>query len=213
MQRFHISQADRDKVSHAITAAEEKTSGEIIVIAARQSDDYVHVPLHLAAGVALAVPFLLPLVAEWFPWSTLPLGWVFAIQLVAFILVALICSLDGLRYAITPRSLMRKYAGRNAAFQFLAINTHGTAGRTGILLFVSLLERHVEVIGDTEIAKRVTQEEWQAIIDEMLPFLRENQVADALEVGISRCGALLARHFPPGVINDNELPNHFIVLE
>jgi putative membrane protein len=122
-------------------------------------------------------------------------------------------SLDGLRYWITPRALMRKYAARNAAFQFLAINAHGTAGRTGILLFVSLLERHVEVVGDTEIAARVSPGEWQAIIDEMLPYLREERVADALVIGVERCGALLAQHVPPGSANPNEIPDHFIVLE
>jgi putative membrane protein len=213
MRRIEISQSDRTRVTSAIAEAERNTSGEVVVIAARQSDDYVHVPLHLAAGVALAVPFILPWLSYLFPWSTLPLGWVFIIQLVAFILVALLFSLDPLCYWITPRALMRKYAARNAAFQFLAINAHGTAGRTGILLFVSLLERHVEVVGDTEIAARVSQGEWQAIIDEMLPYLREERVADALVIGIERCGALLAQHFPPGSANPNEIPDHFIVLE
>jgi putative membrane protein len=213
MRRIEISSSDRARVTTAISGAEQNTSGEIVVIAARQSDDYVHVPLHLAAGVALAVPFVLPWLAELFPWSTLPLGWVFIIQLVAFILVALLFSLDPVCYWITPRVLMRKYAARNAAFQFLAINTHGTAGRTGILLFVSLLERHVEVVGDTEIAARVSQSEWQAIVDEMLPYLREERVADALVIGIERCGALLQQHFPPGSANPNEIPDHFIVLE
>ncbi len=213
MRRVEISSADRARVTAAIAEAEQNTSGEIVVIAAKQSDDYVHVPLHLAAGVALAVPFILPWLSYLFPWSTLPLGWVFIIQLIAFIVIALLFSLDPLCYWITPRALMRKYAARNAAFQFLAINTHGTIGRSGILLFVSLLERHVEVVGDTEIAVRVSQEEWQAIIDEMMPHLRDERIADALVIGIERCGALLAQHFPPGSVNTNELPDHFIVLE
>jgi putative membrane protein len=213
MRRVRISESDRQRVSAAILQAETGTSGEIIAVAARQSDDYVHAPLHLASGVALAVPLVLPLFKHFYPWSSLPLTWVFLLQLLAFILVALLFSFDWLRYLITPKSLMRRMASRNAAFQFLAINTHSTAGRTGILLFVSLLERHVEVIGDTEIAARVSQDEWQAIIDEMLPLLKEERIADALVLGIERCGELLSRNFPPGTANDNELPDHFIVLE
>jgi putative membrane protein len=30
---------------------------------------------------------------------------------------------------------------------------------------------------------------------------------------VERCGKVLARHFPPGTPNPNELPDHFIVLD
>jgi putative membrane protein len=208
-----ISSADRRKVTLAIKKAEESTSGEIVVIAARQSDDYIHVPLHIAAALALAVPLLLPFFAGFFPWASVPLFWVFVVQLLVFIVVALVLGTAPLRYAITPRRLMRKYAHRYAAAEFLAVNMHGTGGRTGVLIFVSLLERHCEIIADTAIDAKVAQQDWQAIIDSMLPLLRRGETAEALILAVSCCGELLAKHFPPGVPNPNELPDHFIVLD
>jgi putative membrane protein len=209
---FEIPEAERHKVTAAIKKAERRTSGEIVVIATRQSDDYIHVPLHIAAAAALAVPFVLPLVARFFPWTTVSLFWVFFVQLALFILVAVLLSLAPLRYAITPKRLMHKYAHANAASQFLAVNLHGTGGRTGVLIFVSLLERYCEIIGDTAIASKVSQATWQGIIDEVLPVIRERGVSDGLALAVERCGAVLAQHFPPGAPNPNELPDHFIVL-
>jgi putative membrane protein len=207
-----LSSAERSKVTLAIKKAELQTSGEIVVVAARESDDYIHVPIHIAAACALVVPFLMPLFARFFPWSSISTAWVFAAQLITFIIVALVLSLPRLRYLITPNRLMRKYAHRNAATQFLAVNTHGTGGRTGVLIFVSLLERYVEVIGDTAIAQKVSQGDWQKIVDEMLPLLRNHQTTDALVLGVESCGKILAKHFPAGSENPNELPDHFIVL-
>jgi putative membrane protein len=210
---LRISLSDRARVTKAITAAEKDTSGEIIVVATAQSDDYIHVPIHIAAALALAMPVILPLVARLLPWQAVSHGWAYLIQLLTFIVVALILSLEPLRHLITPKSLMRKYASRHAASQFLSMNMHGTRGRTGVLIFVSLLERHCEVIGDTAIAAKVPQATWQDIIDEMLPILREERIADGLIHGVERCGAILAQHFPPGGPDPNELPDRFIVLE
>jgi putative membrane protein len=207
-----IVPADRRKVTMAIKKAEESTSGEIVVIAARQSDDYIHVPLHIATALALAVPLVLPLLSGLFPWASVPLYWVFLTQLLVFIVVALLLGLPPLRYAITPKRLMRKYAHRYAAAEFLAVNMHGTGGRTGVLIFVSLLERHCEIIADTAIDNKVTHQDWQAIIDGMLPLLRQGKTTDALILAVNCCGKILAQHFPPGAPNPNELPDHFIVL-
>ncbi len=210
---LHISPSDRARVTKAITAAEKTTSGEIVVIATAQSDDYIHVPIHLAAALALAVPLALPLIAKLLPWQAISHSWVYPIQLLTFIIAALVLSLNSLRYLVTPKSLMRKYASRYAASQFLSMNMHGTRRRTGVLIFVSLLERHCEVIGDTAIASKVTQATWQGIVDSMLPIMREHRIADALVLGVERCGEILTQHFPPGTHDSNELPDRFIVLE
>ena len=207
-----LSHGQRQKVTLAIKKAELLTSGEIIVIAARQSDDYLHVPIHIAAGAALAIPFIMPWASRFFTWAVTPLYWVFVAQLLTFIVVALLLSFSPLRYWVTPKKLMNKCAHRNAATQFLAVNAHGTGGRTGVLIFVSLLERYCEIIGDTAIARKVNRQTWQKIIDEMLPVLRDGRLTDALVLATERCGHVLAQHFPPGAENPNELPDHFIVL-
>ncbi len=207
-----LSAAECRKVTLAITAAEHHTSGEIVAVAARASDDYIHVPIHIAAACALALPLVAPLVGRFMPWASISIWQVFVAQLIVFILVASVLSLPRLRYAVTPRAMMKKYAHRNAAAQFLATNISATTRRTGILIFVSLLEHHVEVIGDQAIASKLAQHDWQEIIGDMLPLLRDKKTCDAMVLAVERCGALLAKHFPDVGKNDNELPDRFIVL-
>lgn len=213
MARLSLTPAEKAKVTRAIASAEQQTSGEIVVVATRQSDDYLHAPLHLAAALALAVPLLVPLIAYLVPWAAVSFWLLYLIQLLTFIIIAGVLSLPTLRYWITPRALMRKYAHRNATSQFLTRNMHTTKGRSGVLIFVSLLERYVEIIGDTEISAKVSANTWQDIISQMLPLLTEDKLDDALVLGVERAGDLLASHFPPGADNPNELPDHLIVLD
>ena len=207
-----LSAADRQKVTEAITKAEKSTSGEIVAVAARQSDDYIHVPLHLATALALAVPLAVAVYNHYFIWDAISVGWIFVLQLATFILAALVLSLPFFRFHVTPRKLMRKYASRNAAQQFLALNTSSTLGRTGVLIFVSILERYVEIIGDIGITSKVDRKVWQKIVDDMVPLLAKHKISDAMVLGVERCGAELSQHFPPGKSNPNELPDRFIIL-
>ena len=210
--KINVTKSDRQAVVAAIKTAELKTSGEIMVVVAKQSDDYVHVPIHIAAGMALAVPFVLPWLARFFPWAAVTLWWVFAVQLILFIVVALVLSQSWFRYLVTPRRLMRKYAHRNAATQFLAVNGHSSGGRTGVLIFVSLLERYVEIVADTAISAKVSHADWQRIVAQMLPLLKADKLTAALVLGVEQSGEKLAKHFPPSATNPNELPDHFIVM-
>ncbi len=208
-----ISRTDRSRVRDAISAAEKHTSGEIVVVVAHQSDDYLHVPVHIAAAAALAFPIIWALSAKWLGWPLpVPVGWVFAYQLILFIVVAVVLSVPALRYQITPRRLMRKYAHRHAATQFLARNLHTTRHRTGVLIFVSLLERYCEIVADVAVAEKVKNDVWQGIIDEMMPVIRAGKLGDGLVLGVERCGVLLAEHFPPSAHNPDELPDHLIVI-
>ncbi len=208
-----INQIDREKIEAEIKAQETLTSGEIVVVVASHCDDYIHVPIHIAAACALAVPLALPLIEWFFPWSSLPFRWIFMIQLAVFILVALVLSLEMFRWWVTPNAMKRKYASRFAAAEFLALDLHRTSGRTGVLIFVALRERYIEIIADVAAADHVSNGDWQKIIDDMLPLLRKEQTTDALILGVGRCGEALAQHFPPRARNPNELPNKVVLVD
>ncbi|QIG46768.1 hypothetical protein G5V57_02770 [Nordella sp. HKS 07] len=207
-----VTDNDRERIKAAIQSAERTTSGEIVVVVAYRSDDYLHVPLHVATAAALAVPLLLPLVSRFLHWYPTPIAWVFVYQLVTFIVVALALSIPPLRYYITPRALMRKYAHRHASAQFLASNIHTTRARTGVLIFVSLLERYCEIVADIAVSEKVPKRTWRVIIDQILPRIKAGDLAAGLETGIARCAEHLSKHFPPGALNLNELPDHLIVI-
>ncbi len=211
-KRHDLSPTARARVTEAVGAAEKNTSGEIVVVAARMSSDHVHVPLHIATGVALAMPLLTPFFEFFSDWEEVTMFAQFFWQLIVFIVVALVFSIPQIRYLVTPKRIMRRNAHNLAAAQFLRFNLSDTKARTGVLIFVSLFERYVEIIGDRSIAEKLKHSDWQKIVDQMLPLMRNKKTPEALVFGVEHCGALLAEHFPRRGKSTNELPNTFIVL-
>jgi len=90
---------------------------------------------------------------------------------------------------------VRQYADA----MFLARGLHGTAGRVGILLLVSLFEREVAIRCDQGITARVPDAELEPVIAAMTPPLRRGAMADALLEGLAALERRLrARGFPKG---------------
>jgi putative membrane protein len=201
-----VPEEDKRRIADAISAAELRTSGEIVAVIAPESSSYLYVPFMWAALAALAVPF--PLIF----WTWWPIQRIYALQLLVFAALVLLLMYRPLRLALVPRSVKHRSAHRRAVEQFLAQNLHTTAGRTGVLLFVSVAERYAEVVADAAIHQRVPQEEWQGIVDDLTQHIAQGEADEGLVRAIGAVGEHLSRHFPPGARDPNALPNHLIIL-
>ena len=202
-----FSDSERERISAAITASERRTSGEIVAVVTDSSDAYHYVPFLWAALAALIVPW--PLIH--FTW--MKVQWIYLIQLLVFL--GLIAALwpRRVRTALVPRAARNAHAHRRAAEQFLVQNLHTTAGRTGVLIFVSVAERHAEILADRGIDAKVPPGTWQEIVDGLTREIALGHPTDGFVQAIERVGHHLAQHFPPGSVDPNELPNHLIVLD
>lgn len=201
-----ISEADRARIADAITAAEQHTSGEIVAIIAADSSSYLHVPFLWGALAALIVPWPFVLFTWW------PIQHIYLLQIAVFAALALALLWPPLRLALVPRSIRHRRAHRRAGEQFLAQNLHTTAGRTGVLIFVSVAERYAEILADAGIHGRVDEREWQSIVDGLTKAMSQGRVVDGFVAAIDAVGKRLAEHFPPGSHDPHALPNHLIVL-
>jgi putative membrane protein len=197
---------DQRRVADAITAAEAKTSGEIVAVIAERSGSHALFALMYAALAALLVPWPLIYLTWW------PMQWVFGLQLVVFLLLAVTLNIGPMSRWIVPPSLQKSWGHRRAVEQFLTQNMHTTRGRTGVMIFVSVAEHYAEIIADTAIYGRVDRAHWQAIVDELVSHLAADRPAEAFLSAIESSGKLLAENFPKGAGLANELPNHLIVL-
>lgn len=201
-----ISAKDEERISAAITAAERNTSGEIVAVVADQSSRYQHIPFMWAALLALIIPW--PFIH--FTW--MPVQIIFLIQLLVFLGLLALAWHPRVRMALVPKSILNANTRRRASEQFLAQNLHTTEGRTGVLLFVSLAEKRVEIIADSGIDALVPKGTWQKIVDQLTAEIGAGQAVDGFEHAITQIGDQLAAHFPPGDADPNELPDHLIVL-
>jgi putative membrane protein len=201
-----ISEKDQERISQAIMAAEQRTSGEIVAVLSAESASYFHVPFLWAALIALIVPW--PLV--YFTWW--PVQWIYLVQLAVFFLILAITIPRPIRFALVPPKIKRERAHRRAVEQFLVQNLHTTAGRTGVLIYVSVAERYAEIIADTGIESKVPKETWQDIVDDLTSNISAGKAGDGFVHAVDRSGDLLAKHFPPGSRDPDELPNHLIII-
>lgn len=202
-----MSDADRQRVSEAIQQAERKTSGEIVAVIAGQSDTYFYVPFLWAGVLALLVPW--PLIY----YTTWPLTAVYLTQLIVFAGVVALLYPARRRPLLVPQALQKLHAERRATEQFFIQNLHTTADRTGVLIFISIAERHARILADKAIDAKVPPGTWQVIMDELVRDIGRGRPADGFVTAVTAIGGHLAEHFPPGSHDINELPNHLILID
>jgi putative membrane protein len=201
-----ISDADKTRIAEAIRQAEAATSGEIFCVIARRSSDYRLVPLAWAALIALLAPLPLIYLTLW------PASVIYIIQLVAFAAAAFGLSRPSIRFRLVPRRAKHDRAHAEALRQFLAHGLHRTEHRTGVLIFASTAERYAEIVADGTINARVTPQVWDDAIAALTDGIKHGHAGDGFVAAIAQCGAVLAAHFPPGVLQKNELPDKLVEL-
>jgi uncharacterized membrane protein len=107
----------------------------------------------------------------------------------------------------------KKPARARAEDLFAGLRVWDTEHNSGVLVYVQLVDRRIEIVADRGIAAKVAQAEWDAICREMEAAFREGRFGEGALHAIGRCTALLSRHFPShGRRNPNELPDKPVLL-
>lgn len=202
-----LTDEDRTRISEAIQAAERKTSGEIYVVVAHTADEFRFVPVLWAALAALLLPWPLHLL------TSLPTTTVLLLQSIMFVLTALVLGRPALRHTMVPAVVAAEASRRSARALFFAHGVHLTEARTGLLIYVAVLNRRVEIVADAGIHAKVDEATWDGLADEVTLAARENRLGDGLVTAVQRAGLLLATHFPPEARSRNELSDRVVVLE
>lgn len=201
-----VSETDRIRVTEAITAAEAKTSGEIVAVIAPASASYMYAPFLWAALAALVVPF--PFIF----WTWWPIQHIYALQILVFVALAVILTYPPLRLALVPKSVKHARAHQRAVEQFVAQDLYTDTRRTGVLIFVSTAERFAEILAEDAIRQRVDKAVWQRIVDDLTDRIAQGSAGEGFVRAVGAVGEELARHFPPGSHDRHGLANHLIVL-
>lgn len=215
-----ITEQNMTKISDAIGKAEQKTTGEIVCVLTKQSDDYRYIPILWAAIAALAVPLLFLI----YDWAFVEVGSyavempdpyiVYFAQLCVFLIGYFAFQWRVLKFALLPKTVTQKRAKRLAAEQFVMQKIHLTDERTGVLLFISVGEKYVEIIADHGIAQKLDEDVWQGILDALIVEIKADNMNIGIVNAVEQVGALLQTHFPvDSAVNLNELPNHLIILD
>ena len=132
--------------------------------------------------------------------------------LAAIVLGFFIMNIPVLDRMIIPKKIQDKAVTARAFRHFAESGVYETGEHSGILIFVSYLERQVRIIADSGIAEKIPQDLWNIIADDLAGGLKDGNTKDGFIAAVEKCGDLLAEHFPGGKDNPNELADGLVIL-
>jgi putative membrane protein len=221
-----LSPEDHELVTRAVCKAERESDGEVVTVVAPRSDAYHGVGLHYAVLAALLMPVVLALLPQgivdrlaslFFGWNAAPgrvqVGLLlFGAMTLVFLLVRYALAYPPLRMALTPGRTKTRRVHRRAVELFRVGCELKTRGRTGVLIYLSVLERRAEILADRAIADQVEPEVWGEAMAALIDEVKAGRPAAGMVQAVERVGAVLARLLPPKTDNPNELPDRLVEL-
>lgn len=190
-------------IERAVGEAERGTAAELIVVAAARSGSYLDVAGAIGAGFAM----LVLLFALFAPVPFDPIAVAVEIPLAFGLAAWLAHRTPGLIRAFVPAVRMRKQVERAAAEHFLAEAVHGTRRRTGLLVYVSLLEEHVALVPDLGLEGRIPKAAWAELRWSTAGDPSRPRTLQDVVRGIEQLGAILRLRMPAEPTDVNESPN------
>jgi hypothetical protein len=118
-----------------------------------------------------------------------------------------------LEASLAPLDVLRGQLARARALElFSELRVWDTEANSGVLIYLQMVDHRIEIVADRGIARLVEQSEWDAVCRRMEAAFRERQFEAGTLSAIGEITELLAKHFPPGADNADELPNRPVVL-
>lgn len=193
-----IDRLDLDRIREAVGRAEERTAGEIVPVVVPRSDDYEEA-IWRGAGAAILLTLLAVLLTLRF-YTGWGLGWLFAPWGVALSVLAagtvgalLVRYIYPLQRLLAGNERLDETVHRRAMQAFVEEEVFDTRDRTGILLFVSLREHRIEVLGDAGINRQVESDDWAEVVARIRRGIQNDNLTDGLVEAVEMCGRLLER--------------------
>jgi putative membrane protein len=194
--------AARTTLTNCIRVIEERTDAELVLIVRARSNSYAVANYLFGALVAFAgLNFLL-----FSPFNFHQL-WVPIDIAVLFIVAAYVSSRsNAIRRGLTREIVRNKSVREAAAAMFYEAGIANTRAEMGVLVYLSLLERRLELIADRGVLKAVPALEWNQALFELHQAGKQPH-PETLSAGLEKLGVLLALHIPANAENPNELPD------
>ncbi len=197
--QIKFSEADRERIREAVEGAERHTSGEIVPYVVDRCDSYevaVWRGAALCGLIVLAALLLFLRFYEGWGYAWLHSAWAPLVILLFGVAVGALATwaVPSIRRRMAGPSRLTSAVHGRAMRAFIEEEVFKTRDRTGILIFISLFEHRIEVLGDEGINRAVSADDWIDVVQTIQQGIRERRVTDGIVEAIRKCGALLTDH-------------------
>ena len=205
-ERFFTAE-EKERLKAITHEVESKTIGEIVIMVVDHSDHYIEA--EVLGSVLLGSLLSLVLTVLFFHssiWSYIPLSFLFF-----FPCWLLFIKVEVLKKPFIGTRRKEEAVRLRAERAFFERGLYKTKKNTGVLFFLSLLEKKVWVLADKGIYEKMDQETLNRFANEVSSGIREGHACEALSQAIREIGGLLSQHFPITSNDTDELPNEVVV--
>lgn len=228
-----FSPEEKENISKFIKKAESGTSGEIAVMVLDSSDSYIEAETFGAFILSGFFSLLFELIKSsvlsfepgWesgnlnFPynlfieaaknasiWTYIPM-----VFILYFIFKFILSKLPEIKILFISGKRIEETVRERAVRAFYEKELYKTKDETGILIFISLLEHRVWILGDRGINAKIAPDFWKDIASDLSAGIRKKEHGKSVCQAISKCGEELSGYFPIKKGDINELTDEVIL--
>lgn len=202
-----LSQKELAGIEAVIKECEQKTDAEFVPVIVKQSDLYP--AAHFRVAICLAL--LLPMALYYAPWTFYDPIWYLYSSLGGLILGYALAYNHRIKRFFSTRFELTEEVHQRASEYFLENGLHSTNKRTAILIFISLMEKRIEIIADMNVVNALRTAQKKTLFREHIKTFQKQTKAIGLEKSLIELLHGLTRelstHLPRSVHSVNELPN------
>lgn len=201
-----ISEADQTLIAQAIIDLERSSSGEIVPMLVAKSSEYVYFRSLFSFIISLPISLLI--------FSKLHFLVLTDLLFLTIILYFIFFYFFGFHFFlkfIIPKKVKIHKCKKQANFEFFNNGIYKTRDKTGIFIYISLLEKQVVVYGDEGINAKIKEDEWQNLVDIIIKSIKNKNITQGIIDGLKASNELLKQKFPIKTDDTNELPNKLIL--
>ena len=111
------------------------------------------------------------------------------------------------------KPLLAGLSARERAIEvFSRLRVWDTEHNNGVLIYLLLADRDVEIVADRGVHAKLGQATWEAVCQEMEAAFRQGKFEEGVIAGIRSVGAHLTRHYPHAGAKTNELPDQPVLM-
>jgi putative membrane protein len=185
-----FDQDGRTRITQAVRSAEATTIGQIVPVVVDRSDHYPEGPLR-AALLTAALAAVVSSIAELDVTASLLI-----VGASALLGVGLTLILPPLQRALIGRTSLEAHVHHRALRAFVEHGVHHTRAETGVLVFASLFERRVVILGDRAIHEKMGEAGWRQAVSVLTLGLRRGTAEEGFIAAIEMIGKRLTESFP-----------------
>ncbi len=194
-----FTEDEQARIADHVADVEAHTAGEVVPYVVMQSDTYpvarwrgaavaILIALALASALSGAGALSAPGTSSFVSESHLLVPILFGVGAIGALIAG---AVPPLVRVLAGAETLDRAAHRRATQAFVDEEVFATRERTGVLMFVSLLEHRIEVIADAGISERVDPDAWSEIAEAIRNGMASESLAQGLLDGLTRCQKIL----------------------